>query len=290
MKVGLLDVDGHNFPNLALMKISSWHKAKGDDVELFFGLNRYDKVYMAKVFTFTPDYEEVIMADEIIKGGTGYDLTSKLPQEIESQYPDYDLYGIKDIAYGYLSRGCPRGCKFCIVAEKEGKRSVKVADLSQFWKGQKEIVLLDPNILACNDWKDLLQQCIDSKVIVDFSQGLDIRLMTEEKQEMINQIKHRILHFAWDNAEDTMTFKKLKEFRKGFKDIDGNLLVYVLTNYNSTIEQDLDRIYKLRDVGYNPYVMIYDKVNAPTKIRHMQRWCNSKWIFNKCRNFEDYRG
>ena len=132
MKVELLDVDGHNFPNLALMKISSFHKNKGDEVEMFFGLNRYDKVYMAKVFTFTPDYGEVIMADEIVRGGTGYDLTSKLPQEIESQYPDYDLYGIKDIAYGYLTRGCPRGCNFCIVAEKEGAKSVKVADLKQF--------------------------------------------------------------------------------------------------------------------------------------------------------------
>lgn len=118
MKIGLIDVDGHNFPNLALMKISAYHKSKGDNVEWFFGFDEYDKVYMSKVFTFTEDFTQVINAKEIIKGGTGYDLKSKLPQEMENMYPDYDLYGIKDVAYGYLTRGCPRGCKFCIVAEK----------------------------------------------------------------------------------------------------------------------------------------------------------------------------
>ena len=290
MKIGLLDIDGHNFPNLALMKISSYHKNNGDQVEKFFGLNHYDIVYASKVFTFTPDYDEVIMADKIVKGGTGFDLTSKLPQEIECQYPDYSLYGITDTAYGYLTRGCPRGCKFCIVAEKEGQKSVKVADLNQFWKGQKEIILLDPNILACKDWEDLLQQCIASKVYVDFTQGLDIRLMTEKKQKMLNQIRHKMFHFAWDNAEDMKTFEMLKEYRNGFNDRDDKLLVYVLTNFNSTFEQDLERVYKLREIGYDPYVMIYDKLNAPKQIRHLQRWCNSKFIFRTCKDFKDYKG
>lgn len=290
MKIGLLDIDGHNFPNLALMKISAYHKNNGDQVEKFFGLNHYDIVYASKVFTFTPDYEEIIMADKIVKGGTGFDLQSKLPQEIECQYPDYSLYGITDTAYGYLTRGCPRGCDFCIVAEKEGKQSVKVADLNQFWKGQKEIVLLDPNILACKDWKDLLQQCINSKANIDFSQGLDIRLMTDEKQKMLNQIKHKMFHFAWDNADDTKTFELLKEYREGFQDDYRKLRVYVLTNFNSTLEQDLDRVYKLRDIGYDPYVMIYDKPNAPKEIRHLQRWCNNKYIFRTCKNFMEYEG
>ena len=282
MKIGLLDIDGHNFPNLALMKISTYHKNKGDKVEMLFGLEHYDIVYMSKVFTFTPDYKEYIQADKIIKGGTGYDLESKLPDEIEKQFPDYSLYGITDTAYGYLTRGCPRGCKFCIVAKKEGQKSVKVADLNQFWNGQKEIKLLDPNILACKDWKDLLQQCIDSGVYVDFTQGLDIRLMTEEK--------HKMFHFAWDNADDTKTFELLKEYRKGFvNDRDDKLRVYVLTNFNSTFEQDLGRVYKLRDIGYDPYVMIYDKQNAPKKIRHLQRWCNSKYIFRTCKDFKNYK-
>ena len=290
MKIGLLDIDGHNFPNLALMKISSYHKNNGDQVEKFFGLNHYDIVYASKVFTFTPDYNEIIMADKIVKGGTGFDLTSKLPQEIECQYPDYSLYGITDTAYGYLTRGCPRCCNFCIVAEKEGRQSVKVADLNQFWKGQKNIEILDPNILACKDWEDLLQQCIDSGVYVNFNQGLDIRLMTEKKQQMLNKIKHKAFHFAWDNAEDTKTFEMLKEYRKGFNDRDDKLLVYVLTNFNSTFEQDLERVYKLREIGYDPYVMIYDKLNAPKQVRHLQRWCNSKFIFRTCKDFKDYKG
>lgn len=289
MKIGLLDLDSHNFPNLALMKISSFHKNKGDEVEMFFGLNQYDKVYISKVFTFSRDYEEVIMANEIIKGGTGYDLRSKLPEEIEKQYPDYSLYGIEDTAYGYLTRGCPRCCKFCIVAEKEGAKSVKVADLNQFWKGQKYVEILDPNILACDKWEELLKQCIESKATINFNQGLDIRLMTEKKQEMLNQVKHKYFHFAWDNAEDITTFEKLKQFREGFKDRNENLMVYILTNFNSTLEQDLDRVYKLREIGYDPYIMIFDKPNAPKKIRDLQRWCNSKWIFKSCKNFEDYK-
>lgn len=287
MKIGLIDVDGHNFPNLALMKISAWHKKQGDEVELYFGFNKYDKVYMSKVFTFTEDFVHVINAKEVIKGGTGYDLENKLPSEIENIFPDYSLYNIKEVAYGYLTRGCPRGCEFCIVAEKEGKCSKKVADLKQFWNGEKEIKLLDPNILACDEWKDLFQQLIDSKAYVDFTQGLDIRLMTKEKAEMLNKIKVKMIHFAWDNYE-FKTYEKLKEFRPLLNFNFRKLRVYVLTNFNTTFEQDLERIYKLKELGYDPYVMIYEKWRAPKKIKKLQRWVNSKWIFRSCDKFEDY--
>lgn len=292
MKIGLIDVDGHNFPNLALMKISAYHKSKGDKVEWYEPMfsGHMDRVYMSKVFTFTNDFIYNIDADEIIKGGTGYDLNNKLPSEIESMYPDYDLYDIKDTAYGYLTRGCPRGCKFCIVAEKEGQCSKKVSDLNQFWRGQKEIKLLDPNILACEDWKDLLQQLIDSKAYVDFTQGLDIRLMTDEKAEMLNKIKVKMIHFAWDNYE-FKTYEKLKEFRPKLNFNFRKLRVYVLTNFNTTFEQDLDRIYKLKELGYDPYVMIYEKWNAPKNIRQLQRWVNCKFIFRSAsaQTFEDYK-
>ena len=153
MKIGLVDVDNHNWPNLALMKISAWHKGAGDTVEWAGSLEHYDKVYMAKVFTFTPDD---------IQSYQAYDLTSRLPEDIESCYPDYDLYGIRDTAYGYLTRGCPRKCPFCIVGQKEGAQAYKVADLSRFWQGQKHIKLLDPNLLACPDWESLLEQIADS--------------------------------------------------------------------------------------------------------------------------------
>ncbi|SHJ53167.1 hypothetical protein SAMN02745163_02080 [Clostridium cavendishii DSM 21758] len=287
-KIGLIDVDGHNFPNLALMKISAYHKSIGDEVEWFFGFNSYDRVYMSKVFTFTEDFHQVINANEIIKGGTGYDLKNELPPEIENIYPDYDLYEIKDTAYGFLTRGCPRGCKFCIVAEKEGKCSKKVADLSQFWRGQKNIEIMDPNLLACEDWKDLLQQLIDSKATVNINQGMDIRFMTKEKAEMINKLKIKIIHFAWDNYEFS-TYEKLKEFRPLLKFDSRRLRVYVLTNFNTTFEQDLDRVYKLRELGYDPYITIFEKWNAPKEIKRLQRWVNSKFIFRSCERFEDYK-
>ena len=306
-RIGLIDVDGHNFPNIPLMKISAWHKQQGDSVEWYSPMfsEWCDKVYMSKVFSFSPDYEYCIKADEIISMGSGYciDLIDghevynkvkdvDLPPEIEHIYPDYSLYGITDTAYGFLTRGCPRGCGHCHVPAKEGRKSVKVADLDEFWNGQKNIVLCDPNILACSEWKDLLQQLIDSKAWVDINQGLDIRLMTEEKAEMLKKVKQKQLHFAWDRYEDKeIILPKLQMF----KDITGinerNLIVYVLCNYNTTIEQDLERIYTLRDMGYWAYVMLYDKENIPKghDLRKMARWVNNRFVFAKCKTFEEYK-
>ena len=306
MKVGLIDVDGHNFPNIPLMKISAWHKANGDSVEWYDPIfsGHMDVVYMSKVFSFTPDYQYHIDADAVIKGGSGYCISlvngievfdkskdKELPKDVEHIYPDYSLYGITDTAYGFLSRGCPRGCSFCHVEAKEGRRSIKVADLKEFWNGLKNIVLSDPNILACREWKDLLHQLIDSKAWVDFNQGLDIRLMTKEKAEMLKQIKMKNLHFAWDRYEDK---EEIVPKFKMFKDITGidyrKLGVFVLTNFDTMIEQDLERIYMLRDLGFNPYVMIYDKEHLPKGhiLRKMQRWVNNRIIFARCKRFEDY--
>ena len=294
MKIGLIDVDSHNFPNLALMKISAWHKAQGDDVEWCFPMEHYDVVYQSKVFddTYSPDIDWHPLADKIIKGGTGYGLDNTLPEEIEHIYPDYSIYPelTKDTAYGFLTRGCPRGCKFCIVAGKEGRRSVKCADLSEFWRGQKKIVLLDPNILACREHPDLLQQLIDSNAWVDINQGLDIRMTNERNIELINQIKVKEIHFAWDNAKDNLKpyFERYGELAKHKP--HGRLgTVYCLTNFGSTMEQDLYRIYTLRDMGYDPYVMVYDKPNAPKEIKQLQRYCNNIKIFRTCKTFEEYQ-
>lgn len=287
MRIGLVDVDGHNFPNLALMKLSAYHKQLGDTVEWANSLEQFDKIYMAKVFTFTKDDTFAYQCGDIVRGGTGYDLTSKLPAEVEQCYPDYELYDIHNTAYGYLTRGCPRGCAFCIVADKEGKASKKVADLSAFWRGQKYIKLLDPNLLASPDWKELLQQLVDSKALIDFTQGLDIRLMTNEKAELIRQCKVKIVHFAWDNPNDTVTLEKLKEYRNAFGLDERKKSVYVLTNFNSTHEQDLWRVEKLKEIGYTPYLMIYDKENAPQITRYLQRYVNNKWLLRST-TFKQY--
>lgn len=295
MKIGLIDVDGHNFPNLALMKISAYHKAKGDEVEWCNLFKHYDRVYQSKVFddTYTPDLEYIPNTDEIIKGGTGYGLDNKLPDEIEHQYPDYSLYPelTKDTAYGYLTRGCPRGCHFCIVAEKEGRCSQKVADLSEFWCDQKFIKLLDPNILACREHLNLLQQLVDSKAYIDFTQGLDARLLIIESIELINQIKLKEIHFAWDYMkEEKPVLSGLSLYKKYAKHKPHGHYgsVYVLCNYDTTMEENLYRIYTLRDMNYDPYVMIYDKPNAPQEVRYLQRWCNNKIIFRSQPDFFKY--
>lgn len=253
MKIGLIDADmiwgdyskgrryGNTkadiFPNLALMKISAYHKQRGDQVSMYMGVEEYDRVYIAKVFSTTPVYRQVIFAKEVIFGGSGFciqldnngkeifkhpdvnpftgrimkegcDKTDtqtfkyyqNLPEEIEHIMPDYTLYPmVKDTAYGFLTRGCPRGCHFCHVEAKEGRRSYKVSDLSEWWSGQKNIVLCDPNLLACRQWKDLLQQLADSKAKVDINQGMDARLLTPERVEMLNKIRLSTIHFAWDD-------------------------------------------------------------------------------------------
>ena len=303
MRIGLIDVDSSNFPNLAIMKLSAWHKQNGDEVEWYSHFaDRYDIVYKSKVFSFSPDFNEVINADKVVKGGTGYDIrlvngrevftpSAPLPKEVEHIMPDYSLYGITDTAYGFLSRGCPRGCSFCHVAPKEGKKAYKVADLSEFWNGQKNIVLCDPNILACPQHEDLLQQLADSKAWVDITQGLDIRLMTERKIELLNKIKIKEIHFAWDNYHDKdivlPKFKLYSELGK-FKPHSHNAIVYVLTNFNSTVEQDLERIYTLRELGYWAYIMVYDKQHCAPIYKQLQRWCNNRFIFGSCPRFDDY--
>lgn len=310
MRVGLIDVDGHNFPNLPLMKLSAWHKQQGDTVEWYEPLMHgfpnppLNKVYMSKVFSFTQDYQYFVNANEVIKGGSGYCIglvdgkevfdkskDIELPYEVEHIYPDYSIYGITDTAYGFLTRGCPRGCDFCHVKVKEGLCSRKVADLSEFWNGQKNIVLCDPNILACKDWKTLLQQLVDSKAWVDINQGLDIRLMTEEKAELIKQMKIKELHFAWDRYEDKdIIIPKLKLFKEITQIDIRKLIVFVLCNFDTTIEQDLERIYVLRDLGYWAYVMLYDKEHIPknSKLRKMARWVNMRSVFATVPKFEDY--
>lgn len=286
-KIGLWS-DCHHFPSLPLMKLSAYHKSIGDQTELFDFWNPYDLVYSSKVFSFTEDIDTYpVRAEEIRRGGTGYCISDKdgrevfdstlnisLPPEIEHIYPDYNLYPDFSFSIGFLTRGCPRNCGFCIVGTKEGLCSQQVADLSEFWHGQKEIKLLDANILACQNHELLLRRLADSKARIDFTQGLDIRLVNRDNIELLNHIKTPTLHFAWDNPQQDLTehFRRFSKYST-MKNAR-NRIVYVLVNYDSTIEEDLYRIYTLRELGYSPYVMIYQKEQAPKIKRQLQRWVN----------------
>lgn len=351
MKVGLIDVDNNGFPNLALMKLSSWHKSRGDSVGWCVdGLEPYDRVYMSKVFTFSEELDFYPNAKEVIKGGSGYQIhldggvevydketDTVLPQQIEHAFPDYKIYfddsavevdkktgetrltkaeiKKRNTAFGFMSRGCPKGKihKYCHVAAKEGLCSTKVADLSEFWNGQKYIELMDPNTLACKDWADILTQLAKSGAYVNFNQGVDIQLLTPEKAKLLKQVKIEHIHFAWDNYKDKQTivpaFETLKK-ETGWS--RHKVSVYVLINFDSTTEEDLERIYFLRSMNFQPYPMIYNKGEfftkqgrlrpmhkllerfTPEQIEHakvcqkIQRWCSPR-IFWSVDRFEDYQ-
>ena len=291
MRIGLCDIDSHNWPNLCLMKLSAYHKARGDHVEWWRPEGRYDRVYKSRVFTdtYSQDTITVTNAGEVVCGGTGYGPGPNLPDAVEHTYPDYSIYPqFSGIAYGFLSRGCPRNCGFCLVSDKEGRRSIQVADLAEFWNGQKEVKLLDANLLACPDHEKLILQLAESRAYVDFSQGLDIRLITPDNVALLNRVRTKAIHFAWDNPDIDLTpdFRRFLELT-AIKNVRKRK-VYVLTNYGSTHEQDLYRVETLRRMGYDPYVMVYDRPSAPPITRQLQRWVNNKRIFHTVPSFADY--
>lgn len=306
MKIGLYDVDSKNFPNLSLMKISAWHKQQGHDVEMFHPLQHYDILYVSKIFgdEYSKMEFECFNADKVIFGGTGFaisiddngkevytkTLDKDLPYEIEHIYPDYSLYPklTKDTAYGFLSRGCCNDCDYCIVSQKDGLCSVKVADLSEFWKGQRNIKLLDPNLLACKDRMELLHQLADSGAWVDFTQGLDARFITEEVAKQLAHIKTKMVHFAFDCMENE---KAITRGLKIFKQVTGidsrKAVVYMLVNFNTTLQEDLYRLKLIQDLGYIPDIRIYRKHTAPQILRDLQRWCNNRILYRST-SFFDY--
>lgn len=287
-RIGLVDVDGHNFPNFALMKISAYHKAQGDIVEWadpLFGVG-YDKVYMSKIFTFSPDYPYEFDC-EVVKGGTGYDIKSRLPIEIEaSPAMDYTIYPDCEYSLQFFSRGCIRKCPFCLVKEKEGHiHPVQPVELNP---NGKWIEVLDNNFFANPDWKKSIEYLLNAGQQVKLH-GVDIRIMTEEQAYWLNRLRLKgNIHIAWDLPALDLT-QKLQEVTKYIK--AHRLTCYVLVGYNSTIEQDMFRIDTLRRFGICPFVQPYrdyENKRKPTQYeRDLARWANNKFLYKSCK-FEDY--
>lgn len=289
MKIGLIDVDGHNFPNFALMKISAWHKSHGNEVHWYNPMftGHCDRVYMSKVFTFSSDYEFHVDADEIIRGGTGYDIKSVLPQEIEdSALMDYSIYPQYPFSVVFLSRGCIRDCPFCLVREKEGYiKPVTPVDLNP---NGKWIEVLDNNFFANPNWHEAVEWIMRSKQKVKLH-GVDIRIMNEEQAAALKMMKHyRQPHIAWDLPKLDLQ-PQLETFARYIR--SSSITCYVLIGFNSTIEQDLHRVRVLKKMRYTPFVQAYrDFENKRQRTWYevdFARWANNRFFLNSC-DFVDF--
>lgn len=292
-RIGLIDVDRTGFPNLALMKISAYHKALGDEVvwvDPLFG-GGFDKVYMSKVFTFTPDYDYPIIADEIEKGGTGYDLKKVLPQEIDRIQPDYSIYGIEDTAYGFLTRGCPNRCKWCVVPIKEGKQ-LPYMDVDDIAGGRKKLILMDNNVLASDYGLEQIEKIIKRRYRVDFNQALDARLVTDDIAKMLAQVRWLTpIRFGCD------THRQIEECRRAMQMVDSYRKTpsqYILyTIIGDDINEDYERLTAFKN---NKRVRVngqpYRDFNNPNQIipqwqKDMARWANRKELYSTC-DFKEY--
>lgn len=298
LRVAISSVDGHRFPNLALMRISAWHKSRGDSVEWFMPLVPYDRVYASKVFTFTPD--DPYLPADAIRGGTGYDVESRLPPEIEAARPDYTIYPQFDAAYGFLTRGCPNRCPWCVVPRKEGGIHLvsDIEDICSTNTGfRRKAVLMDNNFLAapldfCSEQVDKMRRL---KVKVDFNQATDARLYDDERAKLMASMPV-ISYLRMSCDTDAMlpscvaAIRRLREF--GYRK---DVFVYVLAR-NDGIDSALHRIYGLMDADRRsvPFVMPFrsltdNSVLPSAELKRLARWCNRAWIRKSCR-FEEYSG
>lgn len=294
MRIGLIDVDSHRSPNLALMKLSAHHKNYGDTVEWAMIGERYDRVYMSKVFSFTEDYGLPINCDDIRKGGTGYRLYDQwLPDEIEHTCPDYGLYPQYDHAYGFLTRGCVNKCPFCVVPRKEGIIRPH-ADISEFISDKKTAILFDNNIVASDHGLEQLKKIVDMKIKIDANQGLDARIIAGNRDiaNLLGRVKwiRSLLHLAFDNTAYTPFVDRAVEYLREAGIKPYRLIFYVLTK-NDNIEDALWRIHHLKELGCQPYVMPYrdldHHIEPSSELRRLSRWCNNKWVFKSC-EWEEY--
>ena len=298
LSVGLLDVDGHKFPNLALMKLSRWHKEHGDKTELYSVLEQYDIVYMSKVFTHTPDYPYVITnAKKTVKGGTGYDFTSKLPEEIDHTQPDYSLYGKmidKKTAYGFLTRGCINKCPWCIVPKKEGfiRPYMDVDEIAI--EGRTHLILMDNNILACEYGISQIRKIVERGYRVDFNQALDALVVTDEIAQLLAKVKWlNYIRFGCDTPKQIeYCHRVIRMIRKyGY---NGQFMLY--TMLYGTIEECYHRLmyWKADEFEQKVCCQAQPCLDFTHKVQHipqwqndMARWANRKWLY-RIMDFKDY--
>jgi len=288
MKIGLIDVDGHKFPNFALMKIANHHRQQGDTVEWVNHFERYDKVYKSKIFTFTPDNTVAVQSDEIVKGGTGYKMYSNL--FCDDTEPDYTLYPQYQHAYGFLTRGCIRHCPWCIVPKKEGViRAYR--DIATILQGRKTAILMDNNVLASTHGLQQLEKIIEIGCKVDFNQGLDSKLVTDEIAKMLSKIKWiRFLRFACDTTSAVEPLVKAIEKLNRYGVKNYRIFVYLLVK---DVSEANERCKVLKRLGVNPFAQTYrdyDNNILPTAEQKRFAWyVNQKAVF-KATEWEDYRG
>ena len=284
-KIALIDVDS-KIPNLALMKLSAYHKRLGDEVSLYDPLfDHPDLCYASKIFDFTPDYAYYPSDCEVIRGGTGFDMHAKLPEEAENIMPDYSLFNC-GYAMGRFTRGCIRRCPWCVVHKMDGNKVRQVANLKDFWDGQKVVRLLDDNIMADADiFSNACEQLSKAGVKVIW-EALDIRLVNDQTAKALASVKNeKSVHFAWDGkAQDRFIAPGIEKLKAaGIK--PWRLMFYVLIGFNTTREYDLHRVMTLHNLGANPFVMPFDKSDRYQ--RDFARWCNNKIIF-KSTSWQDY--
>ena len=315
MKIGLVDVDGHAkkkkwgatiYPNLALCKIARYHRQQGDTVEWASPFFHYDVIYMSKVFNFSPDDLYIYDADKIIRGGTGYDITSQLPDKIDRIQPDYSIYPNvpKDTAYGFLTRGCPNKCPWCVVPKKEGYiRPYMDADEIAI-EGRHKLVLMDNNILAAGDYaKQQFHKIIDRGYRVDFNQALDARLVTDEFAQLLARMKwldNNRIRFGCDTHAQIAQCERAIDLIKSYG-FHGQFFLYTMLNDN--FQECYERINHwwriMQDARRNhtgnyvyAYAQPYRDPNNPHRPipqwqKDMAGWVNKKAHF-VAHSFEDF--
>ena len=292
MNIALLPVDSP-YPNLALMKISAYHKAQGDTVAWYNPLEHYDKVYAAKVFTFTPDYGYYINADHVERGGTGYDIHKTLPPEIDRLQPDYTLYPQIDrkTAYGFLTRGCPNRCKWCVVPQKEGKIApyMDVDEIAA--DGRTDLILMDNNILASDYGLQQIEKIVRRKYRVDFNQGLDARLVTDDIARLLARVKWiKRIRFGCDTPAQIAECERAINLL-GKYGYHGEVFLYCIL---MEFEESFRRINYWRDKYKKviPHAQPYRDLTSQNQVipqwqKDLARWTDRKELY-KSTDFKDF--